>query len=198
MVNYVQIKSRPLNTRLFASLCNELGSEHQGLLFPTEVRWLSQGNVLSRLYELRDEVRLFLMEHGSQLADHLTDPDWLTRLAYLSCIFDRLNGLNLSLQGENTSIMSLNDNICAFKRKVESRWTAQIEMGRIDMVPELEEFIEENDRSVNSVKKYITTHLQALLEHVNKYFPEEIRLDKITIHCNDRKSSVIRHGGRTG
>ncbi|KAJ4937848.1 hypothetical protein JOQ06_002478 [Pogonophryne albipinna] len=104
MVNY--IKSRPLNTRLFANLCNELGSEHQGLLFHTEVRWLSMRNVLSRLYELRDEVRLFLTEHGSQLADHLTDPDWLTRLAYLSCIFDRLNGLNLSLQGENTSIMS--------------------------------------------------------------------------------------------
>ncbi|KAJ4947709.1 hypothetical protein JOQ06_009742 [Pogonophryne albipinna] len=82
MVNY--IKSRPLNTRLFASLCNKLGSEHQGLLFHTEVRWLSRGNVLSRLYELRDEVRLFLTEHGSQLADHLTDPDWLTRLAYLT------------------------------------------------------------------------------------------------------------------
>ncbi|KAJ3584477.1 hypothetical protein NHX12_014972 [Muraenolepis orangiensis] len=46
-------------------------------------------------------------------------------------------------------------------------------MGRIDMFPELEEFIEENDLSVNSVKKSITTHLQALLEHFNKYFPEE-------------------------
>ncbi|XP_034083391.1 protein FAM200A-like [Gymnodraco acuticeps] len=175
MVNY--IKSRPLNTRLFANLCNELGSEHQGLLFHTEVRWLSRGNVLSRLYELLDEVRLFLTEHGSQLADHLTDPDWLTRLAYLSCIFDRLNGLNLSLQGENTSIMSLNDKICAFKRKVD-RWTARVEMGRIDMFPELEEFIEENDLSVNSVKKSIPTHLQALLEHFNKYFPEEAAPEK--------------------
>uniref|UniRef100_A0A673H030 HAT C-terminal dimerisation domain-containing protein n=1 Tax=Sinocyclocheilus rhinocerous TaxID=307959 RepID=A0A673H030_9TELE len=63
-------------------LCNELGSEHDCLLFHTDVRWLSQGNVLSRLFELQDEVHLFLMEHGFQLADHLTDPDWLTRLAY--------------------------------------------------------------------------------------------------------------------
>ncbi len=39
MVSY--IKSHPLNTRLFATLCNELGSEHEGLLFHTEVRWLS-------------------------------------------------------------------------------------------------------------------------------------------------------------
>lgn len=112
------------------------------------------------------------MEHGSQLADHLTDPDWLTRLAYLSCIFDRLNGLNLSLQGENTSIMSMSEKIRAFKRKVD-RWTARVEMGRIDMFPELDEFMEENDLSVHIVKKSITTHLQALLEHFDKYFPEE-------------------------
>ena len=41
MVNF--IKSRPLNTRLFATLCNELGSDHEGLLFHTDVRWLSRG-----------------------------------------------------------------------------------------------------------------------------------------------------------
>lgn len=170
IVNY--IKSRPLNMRLFAILCNELGSEHQGLLLHTEVRWLSRGNVLSRLYELRDEVRLFLTEQGSPLAEHLTNPDWLTRLLYLSCIFGKLNGLNMSLQGENTSIMSLNDKIQAFTRKLE-RWRARVELGRIDMFPELEEFMEENALSVNVVKRSILTHLQALLEHFQKYFPEE-------------------------
>ncbi len=169
IVNY--IKARPLNIRLFATLCNELGSEHECLLFHTEVRWLSRGNVLSHLFELRDEVRLFLMEHGSQLADHLTDPDWLTRLAYLACIFEKLNGLNMSLQGENTNIMLLNDKIHAFKRKLE-RWTERVEMGRIDMFSELDEFMEENELSVNIVKS-ITTHLHALLEQFNRYFPEE-------------------------
>ncbi|KAJ3607723.1 hypothetical protein NHX12_024774 [Muraenolepis orangiensis] len=56
---------------------------------------------------------------------------------------------------------------------LKDRWTARLEMGRIEMFAELEEFIEENDLSVNSVKKSITTHLQALLEHFNKHFPEE-------------------------
>ncbi len=64
-----------------------------------------------------------MMEHGPQLTDHLTDPDWITRLVYLSCIFERLNGLHMSLQGENTSILSLNDKIHTFKRKVRC-WTA--------------------------------------------------------------------------
>ncbi|KAJ4940545.1 hypothetical protein JOQ06_026842 [Pogonophryne albipinna] len=65
MVNY--IKSRPLNTRLFANLCNELGSEHQGLLFHTEVRWLSRGNVLSRQYELQDEAAIFQIKQKATI-----------------------------------------------------------------------------------------------------------------------------------
>ncbi|XP_056101746.1 zinc finger BED domain-containing protein 5-like [Rhinichthys klamathensis goyatoka] len=36
IVNY--IKARPLNIRLFATLCHELGSEHECLLLHTEVR----------------------------------------------------------------------------------------------------------------------------------------------------------------
>nr|XP_054594228.1 SCAN domain-containing protein 3-like [Nothobranchius furzeri] len=165
------IKSRPLNTRLFAALCNEMGSEHQSLLFHTEVRWLSRGNVLRRLFELRDAVRLFLLEHGSHLAAHLTDPDWLTRLAYLACIFDKLNGLNTSLQVENANIMSLNDKINAFKRKLD-RWSARVKTGCFDVFPELEEFMEENDLCVN------TMHLQTLLEHFIKFFPEETAPEK--------------------
>ncbi|XP_067249349.1 zinc finger BED domain-containing protein 5-like [Chanodichthys erythropterus] len=169
IVNY--IKSRPLNTRLFSTLCNEMGSEHKGLLLHTEVRWLSRGNVLRRLYELRDEVRIFLTDQRSPLAEHLSDPDWVTRLAYLSCIFEKLNGLNVSLQGENTNILYLNDKVQAFARKLV-RWRERVEMGRIDMFPELEEFMEENALSVNSIKASITAHLQSLLDHFHKYFPE--------------------------
>lgn len=170
MVNL--IKSRPLNTRLFSTLCNEMGSEHQGLLLHTEVRWLSRGNVLSRLYELRDEVRIFLTDQRSPLAEHLTDPGWVTKLAYLSSIFEKLNGLNMSLQGENTSILSLNDKVQAFVRKVK-RWKERLETGRIDMFTTLDEFLKENTLSVNIVSESITDHLQTLLDHFNKYFPEE-------------------------
>ena len=170
IVNY--IKTRPINARLFSTLCNEMGSEHEALLFHTEVRWLSRGKVLSRLYELRDEVRLFLIKSESQLADYLTDPDWLASLAYLSCIFERLNLLNLSLQGPNTNILILSDKIDAFTRKLE-RWAVRVDGGSVEMFPEVEEFMAENELSVDNVKVMITTHLQGLVDHFKKYFPKE-------------------------
>jgi hypothetical protein len=49
------IKSRATNSRLFSILCKEMSSEHDKLLLRTEVR----GNVLSRLFELRSELRIF-------------------------------------------------------------------------------------------------------------------------------------------
>jgi hypothetical protein len=49
------IKSRPLNPRVFKLLCEEMGSEHTTLLLYTEIRWLSRGKGLVRVFELRSE-----------------------------------------------------------------------------------------------------------------------------------------------
>ena len=50
MVNHV--KGSALNSRLFELLCEDFGADHSVLLFHTDVRWLSQGNVTKRVYEL--------------------------------------------------------------------------------------------------------------------------------------------------
>ncbi|CAH1958071.1 unnamed protein product [Acanthoscelides obtectus] len=52
-VNY--IKSSALNSRLFTLRCEDIDSEHKVLLFHTEGRWLSKGNMLTRLHELKEE-----------------------------------------------------------------------------------------------------------------------------------------------
>ena len=141
IVNY--IKSRPLQTRLFTILCDEMGSEHKTLLLHSEVRWLSRGKVLTRLYELRNEACLFLMERRHELASNLTNPDWLTKLLYLSCAFEKINGLNLSLQGESVDILTACNKIKGFKKKIQ-HWVGRVEIGRMDMFSELNDYLEEN------------------------------------------------------
>lgn len=68
-----------------------MDSEHNQLLLHCEIRWLLRGKVLFRVWELRDEIKLFLMEQQFQLHDRLTDFSWLVKLAYLSDIFTHLN-----------------------------------------------------------------------------------------------------------
>ena len=117
VVNF--IKSRALNSRMFTILCNEMGSEHNKLLLHSEVRWLSRGKVLSRLFELRSEVQIFLTNSKFELAYCFLDELWLSRLSYLADIFDRLNSLNASLQGSNISPFTVKDKINATIKKLE-------------------------------------------------------------------------------
>ena len=57
IVNF--IKARALNSRLFITICEEMGAEHMQLFLHTEVRWLSRGRVFTRLFELREDFKFF-------------------------------------------------------------------------------------------------------------------------------------------
>lgn len=124
VVNY--IKKSALCTRFFTAFCEDLGTEHKTLLFHTEVRWLSKGNMLARLFELRDEVILFLeKQKQNELCTKFSKTCVEIFLAYLSDIFDSLNHLNLKLQGGDSNIILHRDAITAYVEKLQL-WNRKI------------------------------------------------------------------------
>ena len=64
----------------------------------------------SRLFELREELLVFLTEYNADLASFIVDEIWLGKLAYLADIFNLINELNLSLQGRDTNILKTRQN----------------------------------------------------------------------------------------
>ncbi|KAF2358342.1 protein of unknown function DUF4371 [Trinorchestia longiramus] len=117
VVNFV--KNSSLNSRLFAALCSDLGTDYKTLLFHTEVRWLSKGNMLSCLYDLKDEVQIFLQKHKQdKLYEAFREEGFQLSLAYLVDFFEAINNLNLKLQGRNTNIIAHSDVIRVFTKKI--------------------------------------------------------------------------------
>ena len=51
---------------MFRRLCENLDTEHINLLQHTEIRWLSRGRVLDRMFELKDELHKYLQETNKQ------------------------------------------------------------------------------------------------------------------------------------
>ncbi|KAH1185183.1 hypothetical protein KIL84_017932, partial [Mauremys mutica] len=169
IVNF--IKMHPTKAHLFAILCAEMEVEHAALLFHTEVRWLSRGKVLQCVYELRNEVQLFLVDVNFNNADTLCDPHGLVLLAYLADISDKLNSLNVPLQGEENTIFDRHKKISAFKRKLEL-WKTKIETGLSVPFPLLTDATNETESELLSVMESIKNHLSSLRASLDKYFPK--------------------------
>lgn len=168
------IKARAVNTRLFSLMCEEMGGKFKTLLLHTEVRWLSRGKILNRLFELRSEVFMFLSEKNHDMKKLFADEEWLSRLAYLADIFDKLNTLNLGLQGPNTTAFTASDKINSFKRKLVL-FCSQIQEENLSAFPTLSSFFEENEISpMPDVVADIIVHLEGLQKSFKKWTGSEI------------------------
>ena len=167
------IKARPLQSRLFSLLCDELGSQHSNLLLHTKVRWLSRGKIVERVFELRKELLIFLQEHNPHLASFVADETWLGKLAYLADIFNLLNQLNLPLQRRNANILLSQNKITAFTKKHNLR-KSRIDNNVVDMFPVLCDYIENKPLiRTDLIFSDIQQHLELLCDHFTKYFLKE-------------------------
>ena len=116
-VNY--IKSCPLHTRFFHVLCDEIGAEHNGLLFHLKIRWFSRGKVLERVVNLREKINIFSKEQKHELVDRFSKHIWIAILFFLVDFFSHMNQLNASMQGKQKIFLDVAESIDAFKVKIK-------------------------------------------------------------------------------
>ena len=121
------IPSRSLQHCLFQQLYEEMDSEHTRLVYHSEVRWLSRGQVFKRVLEFLDEMKTFFQEKGHHLVKYFGDPMFTVRLTYLNDIFTYLNDLNTSLQGNKVSVVEAAQGINTMKALLRSWCTSGLE-----------------------------------------------------------------------
>ncbi|XP_055908389.1 zinc finger BED domain-containing protein 5-like [Eupeodes corollae] len=174
IVNFV--KSRPLQSRLFKLVCKDMGSQYESLFLHTEIRWLSRGKALSRLFQLRNELNVFQLEKNmsstANLFDALHDEQWITKLAYLADIFEKINETATTLQGKSITVFFARDKLESLKRKINF-WLSCVQENNVECFPVLHEFLQENLLELKAdIRNVIAFHLVSLERSMLDYFPD--------------------------
>ncbi|GBO02164.1 Zinc finger BED domain-containing protein 5 [Araneus ventricosus] len=144
------IKSRLKNNRLFKILCDDMESLHTSLLLHPEIRWLSRGKSLIRLFELRNEVGIFLRDNDFALGEKLCD------------------------ERKAVTVFDATDKVEGFKRKLKY-WVDCIKNGSLDCFPLTKGFAEELESDIPAdILNEFEVHLLRLIDYFNSYFPKRL------------------------
>lgn len=82
------IRARRLNHHQFIAFLEETHADHQDLLYHSRVCWLSLGKVLQQVWELKEEICLFLEMMGkSDEFPKLSDRNWFCDFAFAVDIY---------------------------------------------------------------------------------------------------------------
>ncbi len=114
VINY--IRSSSLRHREFKLLLDEIETNCDGVLFYTEIRWLSRGAALKRVWDLQDSIRQYLsLKNKSGLLPN--EKPFNMDFGFLCDISHKLNELNLKLQGKHKLIHNLYKEVVSFIQK---------------------------------------------------------------------------------
>ena len=120
------------------------------------------------MYDLFDTVVEFLQEVDDNLSIELSNRR--VDLAYLSDIFDKLNEVNLKLQGKQVNLIQAKSVVMGFINKLT---LFKQNMGRRELYhfPKLQEMLEKNELNDENVRIYCS-HLGCMTEEMTTRFKD--------------------------
>lgn len=171
-----KIKANSLNDRLFRQLCHENDEQFERLLLHTAVRWLSKGNCLRRFFELFDTVTEFLDSRDPVLSVNMKQRK--LELAYLTDIFEKMNEVNISLQGNKMNLIKAKGIISSFIAKFD---IYKANIGRKELInfPALKRFSVSDNKTPELTQDKIlvfTDHLEQLKTDMLSRFEDLTKL----------------------
>lgn len=110
IINRLKGGHNALTHRKLVAYLKEIDADYGDVKMFTEVRWLSRGKSLERLFNLRNEIKTFLLNQQNsnpkdvEIIESLSSSDFLLDLGFFTDITQHINNLNLILQGKDRSI----------------------------------------------------------------------------------------------
>ena len=169
------ILKKPKSNRAFHKLAREMGDDVR-LVYHSEVRCLSRGRVIERVWKLREELVVWFNRREDHRANMIQNLFWLARLAYLVDIFGMLNVLNITLQGCGINIFEATSKITSFKQKLESL-KKEIYTNNLQNLKTLQTFMftckwEETEQNLEQrIIEVASSHVNIPRDSFKAYFP---------------------------
>lgn len=186
LINYLRSKSA-LQHRQLKAFLQESCSEYEDLLLHNEVRWLSKGKALDRVWLLKAEIQTFLAtRNGVAAADFsqfLSDETAMKSVVFLCDLFEHLNVFNLRLQVRGVSISHLMETVRSFSLKLDL-FQNDIDSNELLHFSKLKKFLSvlvEDDGDITGFSAF----LQQVRNEFSERFHELSSIEDVLIMCRN-------------
>ncbi|GFQ87774.1 SCAN domain-containing protein 3 [Trichonephila clavata] len=101
-----------------------------------------------------------------EICQHLDDDYCITKLAYMTDIFEHLNELRKKMQGRNDNILTCSDKLQGFIKKLEL-WQKELQKGCLEMYQRTNHITIKNKQLIVDLAQQ---HLSMLQQKFDQYF----------------------------
>ncbi|XP_053577946.1 G patch domain and ankyrin repeat-containing protein 1 isoform X1 [Bombina bombina] len=112
------IRSKGQHHPPFQSFLTEIGSDHDDVIYFSQVPWLSRPDTLVKFWSLLGEIKSFMANKGKDVS-FIDDLEWLNDLAFFVDMTKYLAELNMKLQEQDQLVNKLYEHVQAFIQKLE-------------------------------------------------------------------------------